>query len=164
MTNYFFPNPFNCYKNYANILSNSQGPSQANTNELVKITSTDTLDFTVLPNGELLVNNGGAWQFISLYQMLNINSTPDAKDAILSGWYVLNGVNVPNSGAAGYVARVNATNVLTTCINLELKQGDVVGFGIRSVSSTGSLNVVISDIPDPANVGIPALIVTAAKL
>jgi hypothetical protein len=147
---------------FVNIVSNKTAPTRVNQNQFVPL-ETSSSDSWEVSGRDLVCKNAGVWQFTSQYQILNINSVDSGLDARLVGWFNINGKNVKDSAAVSYASKVEGTAVLTLALAFEFKEGDKLRFGIRSESTDGNLNIVISEVQTGAKVNAPSIIVSAIK-
>jgi len=153
------------YKNFFNASSLVNSPSQANTNQTVTISTTDTSDWIIDKNtGGLLCVNSGTWNILSQYQVCGINTVSSSANAQIDGWFIVNGQVVPQSDANSTTSNSGDRNVLAISLTSTFKTGDLVQFGIRSSSTNQTLNAQICNTTAPSGIGCPALIVTGNKV
>lgn len=150
-----------------NIFSTRVCPELVNRNEYVPLTDIDSRDFwdiDLLDNNKLICKKTGKWQFLVKYQMVNVNPVTSGEDSEICGWLNINGVDVENSDATGYVARKTALNILTVAFAGDYNAGDVLKFGVRSSSTNNALNAVCEGFLDTTGVYAPSVIITATGI
>ena len=152
-------------ESFANAYSTITAPTLVNNNEFLPITNIDTKSWKICGDS-LKCCNPGTWQFISQYQLLNLNSVDLGENATLEGWFNINGNDVANSAATGYASKKYGSIVLAICFINKFKKGDRIRFGVRSksVQNPPVLNIVSSGNTTDSGVYAPSLIVTATKI
>lgn len=148
---------------YANVISHVQAPSALNTREFITLTSVDTPSWVIGSDPhELVCVEAGKWNILAQYQLISILGGLST----LNGWININGVDVPDSYAAGYASEVNEIYVLPIGFSQYFNVGDRVKFGILSTnqSSSTALELVVRTTDSPSGVSTPAAIITASRL
>lgn len=149
--------------NYANVISNLNCPTTFNVNEYVPLTSIDTKSWTIKDNS-LVCNYAGIWQIISQYQIVGIRSVNSGKDATIEGWFNINGINIKDSCATGYVSKEGGSIVLTIAYSQKFNKNDTIRFGIRSNSTNGHLNIGCLNLNGDSGINIPSFIGSLTRI
>lgn len=150
-----------------NLFSTLTCPVNVNNNEYVPITDDDRTDCWAIDssdNTKIVCVKPGKWQFIVQYQMVNLIPQTSGAECEICGWLNVNGVDIENSDATGYVARTTALNILTIAFVNNYVVGDVVKFGVRSSSNNGTLNAVCQGFTDTTGIYAPSVIITASEV
>lgn len=157
----FLPGQF--YVNAANIFSLVTSPIKPNTNEIIPITISETLDFTI-NNTQIICNNPGTWFLSGQYQINSYVTNDIGINAQLDGWLLLNGVNIPNISSTCSVEKLGQTKTLLITYIINLNKGDYIEFGIRSNSLDNKLNVVIKSDIGPNGSLNPSFLLSVNKI
>ena len=126
---------------YMNSYSIIEVPEQVNSNEYITINYIDTSDWTIdnTDMTKLICANEGPWEFITKYQLSNINNSINNDN--VTGWITINDVDINNSGNSSSVSYDENKNLLIVSYCAYFNIGDIVQFGIRSNSSGNILNI-----------------------
>ena len=155
---------------FSNIISNTDTPSIANTNEMIPLNLYDTNSWLINQNNNkiLICQSTGAWQFVVTYHMANITNDVDSGDARISGYIYINGKQVYTSNSSSFIEKADGVNTMVLSFASNVMLGDTVEFGIRASTLNGStsdpLNVQCIASTDLNSIDMNSVNITITKL
>jgi hypothetical protein len=153
----------NYFQNYSLLPT----PSTINVNQYVPFSFSESFNWSYDPNDNTIIEckNAGNWTFIAQYQMVNVVGASRGDYAQVAGWFNINGVDVPNSDAAAYIALANGKYNFIIGYAQYFNLGDKVKIGIRSSNSSSDniLHTLCDSFIDSVEVVNPSVVVSAVK-
>lgn len=143
-------------------------PITVNTNQYVPLAFnnlSDNWDYDPDDNTTIICKNAGRWEFTSQYQMVNIRAAAQGSYAQVSGWFNVNGVDIPNSNSTSYISLANGKEVFIIGYAQIFIVGDKIKFGIRASNDAtqATLNTICSSFLDTTGVISSSVFVSCLK-
>ena len=165
------------FQNFANTYSLLDAPTQGSPNGVplkVVIENSDSPDFELSPEGDLITTNPGKWSFIAQLQLFFVSDSCyfNHDVAIVDGFFSVNDVKVPFSDAGNSVSKYAPKNVLTIGLAVNLNVGDRVSLSVASTNTNVGIckfypndgNTYVGLPTNNTGVVAPSVILTATKI
>jgi hypothetical protein len=163
------------FSNYANAFSTIDVPAVNSAYGLpqkVNVNVTDSNDWEITPEGDLICRNPGKWRILAQYQLVHLAQSGDAI-ALIDGYFAINDQPVAASDATNSVSKYAPKNVLPIELAGDFNFGDKLSIFAASTNTNAGIcrgyqnNGAIDrsgNLTNFTNIDAPSVIVSASKI